>query len=517
MSKQQLLEHSLEESSSLLISTTTVVENDEVSVLQVRKPPSQQQYELGKENGHEALNNSSSEENHDTIDYVHHYHHKQDEQDNIITSTNSSSYGDQEREKQSLTSRVSNLIDSMPILKSMLGWLACISVHTLYGTHPIFSRYLQSQSPNKFPPMLLVTSCHMAALLLYSPRILFLLIVYLRNKWKNRKNNKEGMNVNTQHHVVMKLSIFERIKKWIKFSLPLISFFCALLGRSFTNVVASKFTIPLFVQLFALSSPFTLAFVTVFVYNRWFIRDSHTKETFGLKAILSMIATFIGGAIIIIGSIVPKTDGISSSIVSSCCLVWYMLSLRYMKQEESQGNTISVTGEKLFIYQLLILVFIFAVPSAIFDDWTLWARLNSKDWGMFFGFTILVYMMANGLNILAIGLLGSTKVGSIIALRLISTIVFSSLILQESLKSIWQLLGCIIVLLSVTYFMYTESEQEMKTVTVQQVSSTHFPIQEEDEDDDETEMEDTTELIKKDPNENSIEQVKKRREGDIMV
>ncbi|EFC37211.1 predicted protein [Naegleria gruberi] len=551
MSQQQpqALEDSISSSSSLSISQQQQLKT--MTTMSSMENPdndsSSQQFKLPSLSSSQLLNNSSSESEH--IIYEINQQHDDDneeiDQEPIITSGKEEK--NQSSSSSSLSSRVSKLIDSIPLLKSMLGWLACIAVHTLFGIHPIFSRYLQSTSPNKFPPMLLVTSCHVAAILLYSPRIVYLLIVYLRNKWKNRKEIKEmkerTMNDDEeqQQQVVSNTALFERIKKRIKFFLPIISFFVSLVLRSFTNVVSSKYTSALFVQLFALTTPFILAFLTVFVYNRWFIRDVNNKEKFGLKAGLTMVVTFVGGAIIIIGSIVPKSEnvslpwysfiftyqidfnsisenitlwdllGIASSIISSVCLVWYMLSLRYMKQEESQGNAVSVTGESLFILQLFILALTFVVPSLIVDDWTLWTRLNTKDWIMFFGFTIFVYMMANHLNIFAISMLGSTRVGSMLALRLISTIFFSILILQESLKSIWQLLGCIIVLASVSYFMYSESQQEKKSATVQQPSP-----QEDEEEHNSTEM-DTVELITRDSNENSQSGQVKNKEGDIMV
>jgi len=395
--------------------------------------------------------------------------------------------------EQSKPSKSANLLLSLQDKwKAAVGWICCISVHILFGIHPIFSRYLQSQSPNKFPSMLLITSCHLAALVIYSPRIVYLLFVYVRNRLRERRLEPKE----EEAPLPEQLSTKERLKKFgksLKRFIPVTAFFISLVARSATNIMSSKFTSALFVQLFALATPFILALTTVFIYNRWFLGSSTSKESFGLKAWVSMIATVIGGLVIIIGSVVPKSEveqpwyaffytysiqwsafadnitgwdalGISLSLISSVCLVWYMLCLRYMKQEEHSGASISVTGESLFILQLCVLAFTFLIPSLIVDDWTLWARLNTKDWLMFFGFTIFVYMLANHLNIFAISYLGASVVGSILALRLVSTIFFSIVILQESLKSIWQLLGSIIVLTSVSYFLYTEyrSEQERK-------------------------------------------------------
>ncbi|KAG2374754.1 hypothetical protein C9374_010498 [Naegleria lovaniensis] len=406
-------------------------------------------------------------------------------------------------------------------LKPALGWLSCIMVHVLFGMHPIFSRYLQSQSENKLPSLLLITSCHLAAILIYLPRMIYLLIYYVKERISKKKNPKNTTTLeeheNSSNHQDMNSepiasrggSLWSRIKEKVRQFLPLTFFCISLVTRSVTNIMSSKFTSAIFVQLFALTTPFILAFVTVFIYNKWFLRG-HAKESFGLKAWVSMILTVIGGVVIIIGSVVEKSAtpqpwyaffytyaidwssfsehitwwdllGISMSLVSSACLVWYMLCLRYMKQEE-KSNIVTVTGENLFILQLFIMGFIFLIPSLIIDDWTLWTKLSPKDWIMFFCFTIFVFMLANHLNIFAISALGSSVVGSILALRLVSTIVFSILILQESLKTIWQLLGCILVLASVSYFMYTEYQQEKaKKKQAQETEKKETAVREHDE------------------------------------
>ncbi|KAF0984323.1 hypothetical protein FDP41_007500 [Naegleria fowleri] len=435
---------------------------------------------------HHSHHREAEEAHSDEGSSHHHPHHEEEEITNKNFKNQTTPYVMKER--------LNHLLDK---LKPALGWISCIMVHVLFGIHPIFSRYLQSQSENKLPSLLLITSCHIAAILIYLPRMIYLLIVHVKDRISKKRiparaqeehsNDQSNQNEDLTPIASSGDNLWKRIKEKVRQFLPLTCFCISLVTRSVTNIMSSKFTSAIFVQLFALTTPFILAFVTVFVYNKWFLRG-HAKESFGLKAWISMILTVIGGVVIIIGSVVKKSEtpqpwyaffytyainwssfsehitwwdllGISMSLISSACLVWYMLCLRYMKQEE-KSNIVTVTGENLFILQILVMGFIFLIPSVIVDDWTIWTKLSTKDWIMFFSFTIFVFMLANHLNIFAISTLGSSVVGSILALRLVSTIVFSILILQESLKSIWQLLGCLIVLTSVSYFMYTEYQQE---------------------------------------------------------
>ena len=94
---------------------------------------------------------NSIEHQHDLGEGVDHIHEASEEEKPI--------HHDEDKKvgKRTLTNRISKFIDSLPLVKSLLGWLACISVHTLFGIHPIISRYLQSQSPNKFQMLIYLT------------------------------------------------------------------------------------------------------------------------------------------------------------------------------------------------------------------------------------------------------------------------------------------------------------------------------------------------------------------------
>ncbi|KAL9658560.1 hypothetical protein ABK040_006099 [Willaertia magna] len=373
-------------------------------------------------------------------------------------------------------------------------WCCAILVHILFGIHPIFSRYLQHDSENPFPPMMLITSCHLFIIIIYLPRMLYKLFIYLKNKRQQEFKEQNEQNdiqleeidiTTTQFHSE---SMKSKILKFIKLIAPVSVFLISLVVRSSTNIASSKFAKAIYVQLFALTTPFFLTFLTVFIYNKFISKTSGEKLT--LKSWIAMLFTVIGGAIIIIGSSVSKEDSVENSwysflfiykidwntfsdnvtwkdgigilftVISSVTLAIYMLSLRFMKETKETSKSISLTGENLFILQIFALALTFFIPSLIVDDWSLWLRLNYFDWIMFISFSIFVFMVANFINIFAINYLGASIVGSILALRLVSTIVFSSLILQEHLKSFWQLLGSLVVLISVTYFLIVEYKQE---------------------------------------------------------
>jgi drug/metabolite transporter (DMT)-like permease len=267
----------------------------------------------------------------------------------------------------------------------------------------------------------------------------------------------------------------------------LIVFILATIARSGTNLYSTKFTSAVNVQLVSLSTPFIVSIMSLFIVNR-FVAGAQ-KEFWNWKSFASMALAVLGGAIIIIGGAVPNHPqrhwydffthieldfkllerhslsyldilGMGLALFSSMCLSIYMIALRFMRKKYAKGYTLSENS--LFVVQQLTVVLVFFIPSILLEDWTSWKYLTWYGWLVFIAFSIFVYLVARALNIYSIQILGPATSGSMLAIRLIATIIFAEIFLKERLKSVWQVLGSIIVIIGVSLFIYNQNKERQR-------------------------------------------------------
>jgi drug/metabolite transporter (DMT)-like permease len=150
--------------------------------------------------------------------------------------------------------------------------------------------------------------------------------------------------------------------------------------------------------------------------------------------------------------------GIGMSIAAATCLAAYMVIVKSLKSSGS-ASAFLTDGENMFIFQTVFIALILLVPSLILEDWSVYLRLSWYNWGMFMLFIILVLLIANLVSILCIQSIGATTVGSILSLRLVSAIIFSAIILHENLSTLWQVIGSVIVLASVSVFLFWQQKR----------------------------------------------------------
>jgi drug/metabolite transporter (DMT)-like permease len=351
---------------------------------------------------------------------------------------------------------------------------ASIVSHVCFGLRPPFSRHLQHNA--KIPTMSLLLGGNLIALVVYLPRILYLLIQQFVSRKLSHPNEYTG---GTQPAVHSRLgNILHYTKKYS----PLAMFLLSLVFMSFMNVSSTYFTSAIYAQLISLSSPFIISVCSFLIMNR-FVPDEE-KERWSWKYLVAMIITVIGSCMIIIGSAVNKTqdetkwyqfiytvkldwnklgngltlsDGIGMmiSFLATVLQAVYIMSMRFMK-----NAGVKMSDELLFGLQELTLVIVFIIPCAIIDDKTVWAHLNIMDWIMFFFSSLCVYLIANLTSIYAIRIGGPSLYGNVLAIRLVSAVLVSGFIVDEWLQSVYQFLGICIVISSVSYFLYVRSHNK---------------------------------------------------------
>jgi drug/metabolite transporter (DMT)-like permease len=350
--------------------------------------------------------------------------------------------------------------------------------HIAFGLQPVFSRYLQNAMEHPLPSFSLITVGFGLNVIAFSPKLIYSGYKYYRSTLIHEKFDKS--------FVMNLLQIFysDFIKNWM---LWVYLFTC--IARVPSNFYASRLTSAIYVQLIGLLSPFVISFLT-FVFLRNTRQGKMDKLSW--KTFAALIATILGCVMIILGGIPPEanldrkwwsflvTFEIEWSALGKGLTVWdavgmgcaftfcillssYMLMTQVLKMYNAQSASKFLTqGENLYVFQSAAVCLAFFLPSVIFEDWSPWLLMKGKDWLMFCLFILIVQFGAQYCIVFAIQRIGANTVGSTVSLRMVSAITFSAVVLGEGLSTIWQVVGAVVVLVSVSLFLYYQNVQQKR-------------------------------------------------------
>ena len=240
---------------------------------------------------------------------------------------------------------------------------------------------------------------------------------------------------------------WRRIDKGI-FRLPIVWLFGLMVViRGVSNLLATRYTLATYAQLIYLMTPFLVA-----ILSRVFLHEKLPRYLFRALSI-----SLVGVLLVMSGSLsdmgmetaVTRNDllGISLAVASSLSLALYMILTRRISNPKA-------SGEGLLIVHLISLFSFAFLASLLFgEDWHSWSTLGPMDW-LVFGFICFgILLGANLGQIRSIQRLGAPLVSSMMAIRLVSALIFAALLLNERLTSGWQVLGAAIVLVTITWFL----------------------------------------------------------------
>jgi hypothetical protein len=91
------------------------------------------------------------------------------------------------------------------------------------------------------------------------------------------------------------------------------------------------------------------------------------------------------------------------------------------------------------------------------DEWERFTTLTPVDWGAFAAFVFGVLLGANLGQIVSLRRLGAPLVSSVMAWRLIATLALAAILLGERLDSWWQALGAVMVLITITGYLWRQA------------------------------------------------------------
>jgi len=294
-------------------------------------------------------------------------------------------------------------------------WIVvALAAYTGWGAYPVLVRYLQTVSD--LPSMSLLSVGSAVALLG--------LVIALRPR--------------------LDVRVFRSRLLW--------AFVAVLIARSISNLLSARYTLAIYVQLINLMTPFLVVLLSATL-----LRDRIPPYTGR-----AIVVASIGAILMMSGGIgqpgesggLTSSDwlGIGLAAFSSLTLALYMILVRRSAQYD-------ISGEAMLVVQLGAIVAVSLPLSFLLgEDWGQWQTLDAKDWLIFAAFSLGVLLGANLGQIFALRHLGAPMVSTLLGWRLVAALVMAALLLDERLTSAWQVLGALIVLATITWYLRRQSE-----------------------------------------------------------
>jgi drug/metabolite transporter (DMT)-like permease len=290
--------------------------------------------------------------------------------------------------------------------------LVALIAHTSWGAYPVLARYLQTVSG--IPSMALLSLANLIAVLIYAP-------------------------------FVVRLISLRHLRSRTLWALALI-----VVMRSITNLLAARYTHAIYVQLITLMTPLLVAVLSAGLFRERL--PPYTPQAIGLSLVgaLLLMSGDLGAGRLSLALGTSDWLGIGLAFTSTCCLAGYMILVPRTMRD-------AVPGETVLLVQLSSLLLTTSAISLITgEDWGHYTTLGPIDWAAFLGFTLFVQLGANLGQVASLRKLGAPLVSSTMAWRLVSTLAIAALVLGEHLSSIWQVLGAVIVLATISAYLWQQ-------------------------------------------------------------
>ena len=175
---------------------------------------------------------------------------------------------------------------------------------------------------------------------------------------------------------------------------------------------------------------------------------------------MAIIIAFIGALLMMSGDMsraglaggFTSSDwlGIGLALFSSFTLAIYLILVRRTAHH-------NISGDAVLVVQLAAIVAV-SLPLSILlgEDWGRWQELGTGDWLIFAAFSLGVLLGANLGQIAALRQLGAPMVSSLLPWRLVVALIIAALLLDERLTSPWQWLGALIVVVTLSWYLWQQ-------------------------------------------------------------
>lgn len=227
-------------------------------------------------------------------------------------------------------------------------------------------------------------------------------------------------------------------------------------ARGLTNLYASKYTYATTVQLFSLLAPFVVAWLSKRFYRESLPRFTIPALILSLAGSAAMIYSASSGGAAATAALQAAAArnalGIGLAAVSGLLLAFYML---YIKEEGKRGRS----AETLAFIQFASLAVCMGTGSIVAgESWKPWLSLAPSGIAAYLTFAFGVLLIGTVIQNNAIRNLGAPTYSTLQAWRLLSTILYSWLLLGEGIQTWWQAAGTLVVMATITW--YTLSQRQ---------------------------------------------------------
>ena len=296
---------------------------------------------------------------------------------------------------------------TLPVKWILLGLVS----QTAWGGYPVLARYIQTVG--RVPPLIMT-----------------------------------GM-ANGIATAVLLIFVVPRMRHFLPKPRDLAIFGSVVVLRSLSNVFAVRFTGAINVQLVSLMTPFIVALLSMPLLGEKLPR-------FTIPAVFLSVA----GSILLITSDAGKGTafnlsrndilGLCLAFVSALLLAIYMITIRRVVRSETSAETLGT-------FQALVLFLFMTMGSLVVrEDWGALARLPARGWMAIAAFGLGVILAGTLIQNSVLKHIRASFYTVMLAWRLVSTTILAALILGERLTSLWQGLGALIVMSTVTFYSWSQ-------------------------------------------------------------
>lgn len=295
-------------------------------------------------------------------------------------------------------------------------WLG-LAGHLLWGSYPVFAKRAVAEVP-KFSLLLLasLSTMLMGAAVLH---------------WHDGLDRRRVWTVLRQERTLWGVTVF-----WVL--------------RSVTNIVSIELTRATWIQLINILTPFPVALLGGWVFGEPVPRYTYRALVFSsLGAALMLVQDWSQ-----VGTGFTSRDllGLFTAVFSTLALATYFQLVRRSRLRQ-------VTGGLIMFQQGLALFLTYAMLTwGSGEDWSAWMTVTPGGWLAVFGVVWLVQGLANLMQITAVGGANPALITSLMTLRLVSALVLGRLILGERLVTPAQWVGMVLVVVTVTLYLWLQTD-----------------------------------------------------------
>jgi drug/metabolite transporter (DMT)-like permease len=246
--------------------------------------------------------------------------------------------------------------------------------------------------------------------------------------------------------LVLVLAVMPRMDWRQLWSRSIVVFAVIVVLRSVTNIYAARFTLAIYVQLINLMTPFIVAGLSNLLLREPLPRNTGRAIALSIVGSVLMGTADLGRHGVTLAITPGDWVGIGLALTSSLFLALYVIAIR----RASKNN---ISGQTLVVVQAGVLTLSMGTGSVLLrEDWTAWSRLNTVGWLCFVAFAIGVVLVGTVLQNVALRQLKASFYTTLQAWRLVSTAGLAALLLGEWFTSIWQVIGALGVMATITWY-----------------------------------------------------------------